>query len=312
MPAILAPVLRRASPRDKGDFAKPARRFVKSTRGRLPGFPLLWIACAGIAGLMIVTGGFRTDSLPLPQRAGFWLLLMGWNAVKWQLLFAWFVRKPQDWPRVAVIGTVLLNLPLPAEIGWSAAAVGVGTVAMPGLVWANAAAIGLMALTVCVATVRAMRPAASAPRPLAGGVGGGADVGAPDSAEAIPSPSPSREREGNAEATAFGTAAPCLLARARIAPDALLAVEAEDHYCRIRAHGGGGLHHYRFGDALAELAALDGAQVHRGAWVAAQAVTGARREGRRWLLQLADGSAVPVSATYLPEVRRRGWLPHMR
>lgn len=300
MPAILAPVLRRASPRDKRDFAKPARRFVKSTRGRLPGFPLLWIACAGIAGLMIVTGGFRTDSLPLPQRAGFWLLLMGWNALKWQLLFARFVRKPQDWPRVAAIGTVLLNLPLPAEIVWSARAVGVGAVTMPGMVWARAAAIGVLALAVCIATVRAIRPAASAPHPLAGG----ADVEAPDSAAALPSPSPSRKREGSDD---FG-----LLARAHVAPDALLAVEAEDHYCRVRAREGGGLHHYRFGDALAELAGLDGAQVHRGAWVAAHAVTGARRDGRRWLLQLRDGSKVPVSATYLPEVRRRGWLTRPR
>ena len=267
MPAILAPVLRRASPRDKRDFAKPARRFVKSTRGQLPGFPLLWIACTGIAGLMIVTGGFRTDSLPLPQRAGFWLLLMGWNALKWQLLFAWFVRKPQDWPRVAAIGTVLLNLPLPAEIVWSARAVGVGVVTMPGMVWARAAAIGVLALAVCIATVRAMRPAASAPLSLAGGVGGGADVEGMDVAEAMPSPSPSREREGNAESQAPRPSDSNLLARARVAPDALLAVEAEDHYCRVRAREGGGLHHYRFGDALAELAGLDGAQVHRGAWV---------------------------------------------
>jgi DNA-binding LytR/AlgR family response regulator len=65
---------------------------------------------------------------------------------------------------------------------------------------------------------------------------------------------------------------------------------------------------YRFGDAIADLDGLDGLQVHRGAWIAARAVAGAEREGRRWWLRLPDGTRLPVSERHLPAVRARGWL----
>jgi hypothetical protein len=219
---------------------------------------------------MIVTGGFDTGELPLGQRTAFWLLLMGWNALKWQVLFALFVRKPDDWPRVSLIGTVPLNLPLPLEIAGFGWIVGVEMVAMPAQVWMRALAISLGIFLVCAAVAWVLLRRAPKPvEPLADG----------------------------------------LLARARVSPEALAAIEAEDHYCRVhRREGQSALVHYRFGDALREVAALDGAQVHRGAWVAADAVTGARREGRRWRLTLADGHAVPVSATHAAEARRRGWL----
>ena len=100
-----------------------------------------------------------------------------------------------------------------------------------------------------------------------------------------------------------------LLARARVSAETLAAIEAEDHYCRVRrTDGSDALIHYRFCDALAEVAGIEGAQVHRGSWVAAGAVAGAEREGRRWVLLLKQGSRVAVSATHVAETRRRGWL----
>lgn len=90
---------------------------------------------------------------------------------------------------------------------------------------------------------------------------------------------------------------------------AIMAVEAEDHYCRLHlADGRRPLILYRFRDALAELAGVDGAQVHRGAWVAASAIAGADREGRKWRLRLSDGTAIPVSDGFAPAARARGWL----
>lgn len=273
MPAVRsARQSRFPAPPDKRGFAKRAIGFAKRALpvGKLPGFPFLWIACAAAAGLMIVTGGFNTGQLPVAHRAGFWLLLMGWNALKWQTLFALFVRKPTDWPRVALLGTIPLNLPLPLEIALCGRAVGVAMTAMPIDVWGRAVAISAVIFTVCstAAWVLLRRTA----KPVAAPADG-------------------------------------LLIRARVAPDALAAIEAEDHYCRVhRRDGQSALVHYRFGDALKEVAELDGAQVHRGAWVAADAVTGARREGRRWHLTLPDGHAVPVSATHAAEARRRGWL----
>ena len=103
-----------------------------------------------------------------------------------------------------------------------------------------------------------------------------------------------------------------LLGRARVNAETLAAIEAEDHYCRVRrTDGSDALIHYRFGDALAEVAEIEGQQVHRGAWIAQGAVTGALRDGRRWHLLLGDGTRVAVSATHLPQVRARGWLRGM-
>ena len=273
MPAARSIRSSRAAARsNKRGFAKRVRGFVSRVRPKrpAPGFPLLWIACFAAAALMIVTGGFGTGGLPLHQRIGFWLSLMGWNALKWQLLFPRLVRRDEDWPRAALIGAVPLNLPLPLEIAAAGRLAGVAMRVVPLDIWGRAAAISAVIFAVCalVAWVLLRRTRPKSPA---------ADNG--------------------------------LLARARVAPELLAAIEAEDHYCRVhRRDGGSALIHYRFGDAIAEVAGIDGAQVHRGAWVAAAAIEGARREGRRWRLLLAGGGSVAVSATYAAEARTRGWL----
>lgn len=254
----------------KRGFAKRVLGFAKRALPEQPppGFPLLWVACLAAAALMIVTGGFGTARLPLHSRTAFWVLLMLWNAAKWQALFAWGVRKPTDWPRVALLGTIPLNLPLPLEIWLCGQLVGTSMRVLPLDVWGRAVAISAVIFAVCSAVawilLRRMRPV--------------------------------RAETG-------------LLARARVRAEELAAIEAEDHYCRVhRRDGTSALLHYRFGDALEEVAAIDGAQVHRGAWVSADAVEGAAREGRKWRLLLAGGGSVPVSATYAAEARARGWL----
>lgn len=266
-PASLRP---RGTPSDKRRFVKRAFAFVK----RAPGFPILWIAGLTAAGIMIVTGGFGTGAMPLGQRMGFWMLLMGWSSLKWQLWFVATVRKQTDWIRAAALGGVLLSVPLPIEIRLCARAVGIeGAFADPIGTWTRALAIGAVIFTAIVMILWATGHLPFARRKPA-----------------------ARPAEG-------------LLARARVASETLAAIEAEDHYCRVRRRDGSdALIHYRFGDALAEVAELDGTQVHRGSWVAAHAVTGAEREGRRWLLLLSDGSKVAISPRYVAEARRRGWL----
>lgn len=265
---------RPASLRRNGAAAgKP--RFVKRAIGfakRAPGFPMLWIGSAAAAGLMIVTGGFGTVLLPLGTRSLFWLVLMGWTALKWQLWFAATIRKPADWTRASLIGAVLLSLSLPVEIMLAARISGIGVVTPDWLgIWARALAIGAVVFVTGLLAARALGYRAR-PRPAA-------------------------------------RPADTLLTRAGVTPATLAAIEAEDHYCRVRRAGGGdALIHYRFGDALAEVGEVDGAQVHRGAWVAAGAVAGAVREGRRWRLILTDGTQISVSATYLPKIRALGWL----
>lgn len=249
--------------------------FVKRVLGfvnRAPGFPILWIASAAAAGLMIVTGGFGTAAMPIGQRSLFWLALMGWTALKWQVWFAATVRKPADWTRASLLGAFVLSLPLPFEIQLAARAAGIDA-PMPGAlpVWGRALAIAALVYVTGILVVRAigLRPPSRPAAPPADGI----------------------------------------LDRAWVAPDALAAIEAEDHYCRVRRRDGSdALIHYRFGDALDEVRGIDGTQVHRGAWVASAAVAGAVREGRRWRLILAGGARVPVSATYLPKIRALGWL----
>ena len=93
-----------------------------------------------------------------------------------------------------------------------------------------------------------------------------------------------------------------------LAPREVIALGAEEHYVRVHSAQGDFLLHYRFGRAVEELDDRFGLRVHRSWWVARSAVTGSRRQGKKWLLRLSNGMEVPVSATYLPEVRRAGLL----
>ncbi|BEV01471.1 LytTR family DNA-binding domain-containing protein [Novosphingobium olei] len=88
----------------------------------------------------------------------------------------------------------------------------------------------------------------------------------------------------------------------------LLCIENEDHYIRVHTSAGNALILMRLRDAVAQLAPLDGAQVHRSWWVARSAVSEVVRTERRVSLRLVDGREVPVSRSSVPELRARGWL----
>lgn len=89
---------------------------------------------------------------------------------------------------------------------------------------------------------------------------------------------------------------------------AILAVEAQDHYLQVHTDAGRELILMRLSDAVAELEGLEGAQVHRSWWVAKAAVADARRDERRAILTLKDGSEVPVSRAYVAALKSMGWL----
>jgi hypothetical protein len=88
----------------------------------------------------------------------------------------------------------------------------------------------------------------------------------------------------------------------------LVALQAEDHYVRVHTRAGDALILMRLADAIAETDGEPGLQPHRSWWVAKAAVTGARAEGRRGVLSLANGLDVPVTRDLMPEIRRAGWL----
>ncbi|WP_339932843.1 LytTR family DNA-binding domain-containing protein [uncultured Brevundimonas sp.] len=109
--------------------------------------------------------------------------------------------------------------------------------------------------------------------------------------------------------TAAGVAPPALRARLspRLARARLIAVEAEDHYLRIRTEAGSDLILMRFADALAALDTADGFRTHRSWWVARTAVESARWKAGRGRLVLSDGSAAPVSRTYAAALKGTDW-----
>ncbi|MDQ2105037.1 LytTR family DNA-binding domain-containing protein [Azospirillum isscasi] len=124
----------------------------------------------------------------------------------------------------------------------------------------------------------------------------------------LPSPPPPPPPD-DAAATSGDPREPAFLARlpARLGRD-LLALEMEDHYVRVHTAEGSDLILMRLRDAIAELAGLDGMQVHRSHWVAAAAVAGVERKpDGKLVLTLRNGLRVPVSRSHTAAVRAAGW-----
>ena len=88
----------------------------------------------------------------------------------------------------------------------------------------------------------------------------------------------------------------------------LLALEMEDHYVRVHTALGSELILLRMRDAVAELGAIEGAQVHRSWWVARDAVEDVKRDGRNLRLVLTGGLEAPVSRARIAELKGAGWL----
>ena len=88
----------------------------------------------------------------------------------------------------------------------------------------------------------------------------------------------------------------------------LLHLHMQDHYVEAHTDKGSELVLLRFRDAIRELEGLDGMQVHRSHWVAASAVDRAMRRNGRLFLKLTNGDEVPVSRSFAPALKERGWI----
>ena len=84
----------------------------------------------------------------------------------------------------------------------------------------------------------------------------------------------------------------------------LLHLKMQDHYVEAVTDEGSELVLMRFGDALKEVAAIDGARVHRSHWVATHAVQRVRRERGRTIVALCNGEEVPVSRSFKEALAR--------
>ena len=88
----------------------------------------------------------------------------------------------------------------------------------------------------------------------------------------------------------------------------LLHLRMQDHYVEASTAKGSELVLLRFRDALREVEGLDGLQVHRSHWVARTAVERPVRRNGRVFLRLVNGAEVPVSRSFAPALRERGWI----
>lgn len=270
------------------------------TRRSLITFLFPWLTASLITA---ISGPFGTALiLSFADRLAFWSILMGWNFFKFA---AWFrlsevLARRNGWgerPGVRLMAgfaaALLLNLSLPWEIEATYALIGRAASIAFYPMYPIAVVIGVLVSISIHAMHRLWRM----------------EIEAEPAAPAAEAPIPMVPR---VEAPPPATVEPTglLLKAGLTGTAAILAVEAEDHYLRLHlADGTRPLVLYRFRDALIDLAGIPGEQVHRGYWVAANAVTGAeRRDGRKWALRLSNGLAVPVSETFLPAVRQRGWL----
>ena len=114
----------------------------------------------------------------------------------------------------------------------------------------------------------------------------------------------------SAEGVPRATPEPALLDRLSARSRAeLLHLRMQDHYVEVHTAAGSELLLLRFRDALREVEGVNGLQVHRSHWVARNAVAGVERlGGGRIALRLVNGSRVPVSRSFAPVLRSRGWI----
>jgi hypothetical protein len=87
----------------------------------------------------------------------------------------------------------------------------------------------------------------------------------------------------------------------------LLHIAVSDHYVDVLTDKGKALVLMRFSDAIRQAAPVPGIQVHRSHWVALDAVRRLSRRGGKPVLELETGALVPVSRSYLADVRKAGF-----
>jgi hypothetical protein len=86
----------------------------------------------------------------------------------------------------------------------------------------------------------------------------------------------------------------------------VVALGMEDHYVRVYTRRGDTLVLMRMADAIGELAAADGVQVHRSWWVARPSVVAVERRGRAGVIRLDTGLEVPAARRRLAELKGLG------
>lgn len=252
---------------NKADFAKWPLRYANGARVLRTG--ALALAAALVAAL---AGAFGTGGMELLSRALFWIGLIGWNWLKWELLFVLLLPRGLGWRSIVVLGCLLAALTIPFEVSLAAGLAGATNLAGTGAILLRVIGLNLLLGLSLLVVVPWLRRA----------VGRQPESAHPDALLRFP-----------------GTAIPI---------ERIAAMIAQDHYVELHlADGSRRLVHHRFRDALAAVAPVPGAQVHRGAWIADHHRGEAERQGARWAIRVGE-QLVPVSRNRVGALRALGWL----
>ncbi len=98
---------------------------------------------------------------------------------------------------------------------------------------------------------------------------------------------------------------------AQLGPDAgekLIRLAMRDHYIEVYTEVGQKLVHMRFGDAVSQLDAHNGAQVHRSHWISFDEIKEVVKEGDKLYFRMSDDALVPISRSRKPELKKRGLI----
>lgn len=88
----------------------------------------------------------------------------------------------------------------------------------------------------------------------------------------------------------------------------ILALQSEDHYVRVHGEIGSELLFIRLRDAIAEMDAAPGQQVHRSWWIAADGIQTVETDGRKRTIRLRNGAYAPVARDSVSKLERAGFL----
>ena len=91
---------------------------------------------------------------------------------------------------------------------------------------------------------------------------------------------------------------------AKFAKAQILSFSMQDHYVEVSTDQGKHMILMRFADAMDLLGGLSGVRTHRSHWAATEALVGLKKSGRKHFALLTNGSQLPVSGTYLEEVKQ--------
>ncbi|ASW07140.1 LytTR family DNA-binding domain-containing protein [Rhizobium sp. 11515TR] len=252
--------------------------------------PRFWATFVTIVLIFALTGPYGTlDRLMPVTRLGYWLVLhaMAWSIAIVFSIVAEILLRGQIASMFArmMIGSITAALPIGFGIGLVDFAFFGTLPTVAGSLHQSLGSIPLCVLFCILAYMTMHRQIAIA--------AGGTEF---------------EERKTGSVATEHQPPASQPPILSRLKPEnrgALIRLTVRDHYTEVVTSRGRELILLRFGDALAETGNIEGIRLHRSHWVAADHVSGLKRDNGKLFVVARDGIEMPVSRSYAEAVRRR-------